>query len=154
MKLTLRRFKFTQRTTLGELLIDGRHHSYVIEDRYRPPPEKKVPGETCIPIGTYNVVINRSERFSKLAGHDVLMPLLENVPGFTGIRIHTGNKHEDTEGCLLPGLTFAGSPATGYTVQQSKTAYDRLFIVLAAAQARKERITIDVVLDAGAPLAA
>lgn len=57
----------------------------------------KIYGKTAIPYGKYEIVRTYSDRFKKV------LPLLLNVPHYTGIRIHTGNTAEDTEGCLLVG---------------------------------------------------
>ena len=96
MKLDLIRKEFTTISTIGDLLIDGKFFCYTLEDMYR---EKKIKKVTAIPYGTYEVIINFSNRFQRP------MPLLLNVPGFDGIRIHNGNKAEHTEGCILVGFT-------------------------------------------------
>lgn len=57
----------------------------------------KVKGKTAIPTGRYKVIITYSPRFKKD------LPLLLNVKGYDGIRIHSGNTQEDTEGCQLMG---------------------------------------------------
>ncbi len=89
---------------------------WTLEDERRP---VKVAGKTCIPEGTYNILITPSARFG------VPLPLLENVPGFTGIRIHAGNTTADTEGCILVGELRG----PGETILHSRPA-------LAAVQAR------------------
>lgn len=78
--------------------------------------EIKVPGKTAIPYGRYEVGISYSNRFKKL------MPIVFNVPGFSGIRIHSGNTEEDTEGCPLVGLSRSTD-----AVLQSRIAYSRFF---------------------------
>lgn len=142
MKLELRRTTRTLQTTIGELYVDGVFECFICEDRYRPVPEPKVPRATCIPLGTYDIEITNSPRFSQLAGHPVSLPLVKNVPGFEGIRIHPGNTADDTEGCLLPGRVKHVD-----RVDQSKLAFDALFAKLSSAQARKEPITIDIALS-------
>ena len=96
MKLDLIRQEFTDVSTIGELLIDGEHFCYTLEDPVR---DKKIYGMTAIPYSTYEVVITYSPRFHKY------MPLLKNVENFEGVRIHSGNTAEDTQGCILVGFT-------------------------------------------------
>lgn len=58
----------------------------------------------CIPKGIYDVKWTFSPRFMKFTYE------LQNVKGWTGIRIHSGNyawgKQVDTEGCILLGELF------------------------------------------------
>jgi hypothetical protein len=111
MELILQRRWAVQESTLGELFVEEERLCYTLEDVVREGDifQVKVAGKTAIPAGRYRVVIDRSERFSRLAsakaGHpvDVLLPRLLEVPAFSGIRIHAGNRAEDTEGCILVG---------------------------------------------------
>lgn len=124
--------------TLGRLSIAGEHQCFTCEDVVRPAGQK-VPGETAIPAGRYRIIVNRSERFSKAAGHDVFLPLLLDVPNFEGVRIHTGNRAKDTEGCILPGLVRRPDG-----VGQSALAFDPLFARIQAALKAQEEVWIEI----------
>lgn len=94
MLLTLQRQSLKDDRTMGELLIDGQHFAWTLEDAVR---DRKIPNETAIPAGRYEVVVTWSNRFGKP------LPLLLKVPNFEGVRFHGGNGPEDTEGCILIG---------------------------------------------------
>ena len=106
MNLTLKRTDFTDKSTIGELTINGKHICYVLEDKDRGLKDSmdikeiamlKLYGITAIPYGTYKVGLTMSARFKKV------LPLLYRVKGYEGIRIHTGNTAEHSLGCLIVG---------------------------------------------------
>jgi hypothetical protein len=120
MKLELVRQPSTDDTTIGSLYIDGQFFCHTLEDKVR---EKKVYGQTAIPEGTYKVVITWSPRFKRQ------LPLLVDVPGFDGIRIHPGNTHKDTDGCLL-----VGNKVEGEYLFNSRVSFDELYAKLVKAK--------------------
>lgn len=131
MKLTLKRNEMSANTTVGELFVDGVFECYTLEDVVRDLASgaQKVYGKTAIPAGTYKVTITQSARFKRL------LPLLNDVPYFEGIRIHPGNTAEDTDGCILVGTTKVGreGKATDF-IGNSRVAFDRLFAKLQTAK--------------------
>jgi hypothetical protein len=116
MILELRRPRAVSgKATISDLYVGDDWECYTLEDIERLGP--KLLGETAIPTGWYKVVITMSPRFKRL------LPLLVNVPGFDGIRIHPGNDADDTHGCLLVGQTKDGD-----TIGNSKAAFNQLFL--------------------------
>ena len=119
--MILVRDTFTEYDTTGRLYLGrnaiGAPDCLILEDRVRL--TDKVPRETAIPFGTYDVVITMSPRFKRE------LPLLLNVPGFAGIRIHSGNTAGDTEGCLLPGMSRILRNGRQVVIN-SRAAFDRI----------------------------
>lgn len=133
MKLHLARRWYTGKSTIGELYVDGSgRECFILEDTVREE-GPKVYGRTAIPAGSYRVIITPSPRFRRE------LPLLVNVPGFEGIRIHIGNKPEDTEGCLLPGKTRSTD-----WVGSSRAAFDPLFEKIRTALLAGKRVEITI----------
>lgn len=98
MKLKLVRIAQRDTYTIGKLYVEDEYFCDTLEDRVRDLTiEKKVPGETAIPFGKYDVVVTMSPRFKRE------LPRLLNVPHFDGILIHRGNTAADTSGCILVG---------------------------------------------------
>ncbi|HNM80834.1 MAG TPA: DUF5675 family protein [Rhodocyclaceae bacterium] len=58
----------------------------------------KIDGKTAIPAGRYEIRDTYSPRFKR---H---MLELVGVPGFQGVRIHSGNTADDSSGCLILGI--------------------------------------------------
>ena len=140
MKITVNRIHKEPEYTIGEMTIDGEKSGFTLEDTVREVKGAligtwKIPGNTAIPSGIYPVVINMSQRFNRM------MPLIQNVPGFTGVRIHPGNDSADTEGCILVDSIWGG----GDWISGSRMAFNAIYAKIEAAWKRGEEITLEVV---------
>ena len=74
-----------------------------------------------IPDGTYTVSVTYSPRFKKM------MPLIGNVPGRSGIRIHGGTKPEHSTGCVLVSNPKDRERITEF-INQNKQNNEKTFI--------------------------
>jgi len=131
MDLLLKRSPSKDGATIGELFIDGKFFCFTLEDEVRT--GSKIPGKTAIPAGQYEVVINYSQHFARL------LPQILDAPGFEGVRIHSGNTPEDTEGCILVGNT-KGIASVG----DSRAAFSVLYQLLKEAIAKHETIFLRI----------
>ena len=140
MKLKIENPEFSAECIISDLLVNGIFECYTLElpvggvDRdgvhYDP-----------LPAGKYRVIIDRSNRFSKLAGHDVFLPhILESPEPDRGTRIHVGNFARDTERCILVGRTKAKNMIGG-----SQVAFDQFFPKLQKAIASWEEVELEII---------
>lgn len=134
MFLKLNRIAKKPLYTIGRLFVDGKYFCDTLEDRCRDlDKEEKVIRETAIPAGTYEVIVNVSAKFKRK------LPLLLDVPYFSGIRIHRGNTDKDTSGCILVGE----NKKSGRVI--NSTGYElKLTEILERAMLAGEKITIEI----------
>lgn len=137
MLIEIKRYEFGNHYTIGAMLVDGLTLGHTLEDKDRKieefGPGAKIKGETAIPRGRYEVILSYSHRFRKV------MPEVLGVPGFTGVRIHGGNSHEDTEGCPL-----LGAVKDGETIRDCAGVNALLRRRIEMAERRKERVWLEV----------
>ncbi len=90
--------------TTGRIMVEGRVLGKTLEDIGRPS-GIKIPQETCIPEGEYHVAITMSARFQRpmilLYTNPKSLTCDHDHMAFSGIRIHSGNKTVQTDGCVL-----------------------------------------------------
>jgi hypothetical protein len=143
MELQLKRETFTEQSTIGTLTIDGVFECFILEDKDRGLNDTltleqilkvKVYGKTAIPYGRYEIDWTMSARFK------VFMPILLNVKGYAGIRIHKGNTEIDSLGCLLCGTRKITNRIT-----ESTLATKNLYAKIENAKKQGQRIYITIV---------
>lgn len=135
MKLRVVRDTYTDITSIGRMHVNGKDRFNTLEDTDRKLEDGgiKIYGKTCIPRGTYKVILDDSPRFGKNCPH------ILNVPQYTDIRIHPLNQAKETEGCI----------GVGYTrdvdwIGKSLKAYQDLQKEMIAAVLAGEEIEIEV----------
>ena len=153
LNLTLERFAKRQKYTIGKLYVDDVFFCHTLEDTDRgltqdmPLHEiqkKKIYGETAIPRGRYRIVMNvQSPAYSKkpkwMQYCKAFMPRLMNVPGWSGVLIHTGQTPEHTLGCICVGdNTVVGQ------LRNSDNTFYRLYPVLKKADRDGKEIWITI----------
>jgi hypothetical protein len=130
MNLQIKRTNFTDKSTVGELYVNDEFFCYTLEDVVR---EEKIKNETAIPAGEYEITITYSPRFKRY------LPLLHDVPNFSGVRIHPGNTANDTEGCILVGMT----KSTDF-IGRSREAFNKLYPMLVHASQQGEKLILNI----------
>lgn len=140
--------------TIGKLFINDIFFCNTLEDKDRGltstmPIEKikvmKKASVTAIPSGTYNVRMDVvSPKYSSKEWYvkncnGARMPRLENVPGYAGVLIHSGNTAADTEGCILVGKNDVVGKVT-----KSKDYFLQLYNKMYSFYKKGEKITITI----------
>ena len=122
MEALLKRIRQNDRQTQGILLVyDQEGNLHCALNTIELPWRENKKEISCVPRGTYKVMARNSEKYGE---HYIL----ESVPNRSLILIHTGNYHDNTLGCILPGLGFGDIDGDGYLdVVASRHAMQKLF---------------------------
>ncbi|MGI4991004.1 DUF5675 family protein (plasmid) [Halobacteriovorax sp. GFR7] len=152
MELRLIRTHLMGDACCGTLMIRNEHGSWekycaTLEDL---PRDKKVMHTTCIPEGTYEikkrkVVSHMTERYRSIYGKMFDFHLeLKDVPNYTYVYIHHGNKATDTSGCILVGTKVIRSKGNGF-ILSSRSTFRHLYPMISKALKDGEKVTIEIV---------
>jgi len=129
MKLTLERVWKSDKWTMGELFVDGIYECFTLELPWRDN-QKNI---SCIPEGTYPIILERSDHFKRI------LPELKNVPGRDEIKIHIANWPRELLGCIAVGQ----KRGDGY-LEHSGNAFTALYRKMTAAVERGEELYITI----------
>lgn len=142
MELLVKRIAKKNTYTIGQLYINSQKVCDTLEDKDRGLTSNmsveqiknlKVYGQTAIPTGTYTVSYTYSTKFKKY------MPLINNVKGFDGIRIHSGNTDKDTLGCIILGE----NKVVGKVIN-SRSTCDKVYSIIKKALDNGDKVSITI----------
>ena len=70
--------------------------------------------DCLIPALIYRIAVTRSPKFKRL------LPVLEQVPGRTGIRVHRGTRPEHSKGCILVSAADEQALTARFLAEQNR----------------------------------
>ena len=152
LEILIERYDYGTDYTQGRVYVDGLHFGESIEPFCRhlsnsmPLSEikaKKVAGRTAIPTGRYKVTLAVSWRLknrSYAKKYEGKFPLLNDVPGFSGILLHPLNYGHESAGCI--GIGEYWKPGVIARAQQGHYDLMDYYLVPAFKQGREVYITI------------
>ena len=144
MEIFVKRENKKKDYTIGKMYIDGDYFCDTLEDTDRGLMKiecldeieaAKEYGRTAIPTGEYIVTITYSNRFKKM------MPLINDVPAFSGARIHPLNTSKETEGCI--GVGICDDPNKDW-IRDSRKTFAKFMRILKPAIEACENVWITI----------
>lgn len=120
MEMFVVRDTFSEKSTQGSLKASPEFPRGLYTTLELPKKDGK-PG-SCIPTGRYQVTLWNSPKFGRV------MPYINVGQGRSDIEMHWGNYPENTNGCILVGLT-----RTQDTIGSTREAFNETFPLIEAA---------------------
>lgn len=145
-QLLVRRKELSPISSISDLYYLNDYECRTLEDTWRDPDgsgqleaDEKVYGKTAIPVGRYRV------RYQYSPSWKMIMPYLVDVPHYSGIMFHPGNRAVETKGCLLTGKTHAKD-----VVLNSKDAFIKITMKLILL-CQQEEVWCEIINAEGEP---
>ena len=138
MNIKLYRYSIQDQTTLGFITLDDKFKCYTLENSL-----------LKIPTGKYKIGYRKTGGFHKkyskrfFSIHEGMLEI-KNVKGRKYILIHTGNKIEDTKGCILVGNSTNNNLIRKGFIEDSRNAYVKLYTLISSRLEKKEEVTIEI----------
>ena len=147
LEIKIIRFSSQNDDTLGLLMLGPKFECFTLEDEFR---SVKKFGETRISAGRYKIVLHKAGRLHQKYSRRFPMMhkgmlLFVDVPKFTGIMFHIGNREDETDGCPLVGDVSHSNVEENGQVTTSAHAYKRFYPKVADVLVEGKEVWCEVV---------
>ena len=100
MKVVVERFIFDKTYTMSRVYVDDKFYCFGIE-----PYDASITSDT--PVDDIKALKEKHGKIAVgLGEYQKMLPLVKDTPGFSGVRLHSGNSSDDTRACLLVGKFY------------------------------------------------